>query len=78
MRSRIGMALGPYWGGIVHAIDLIVAISVLGTLGGLSALLSMATPYVRHSVRWMKLRLQVRWSKGRPLRSGSEICKHGC
>jgi hypothetical protein len=74
MRSRIGMALGPYWGGIVHAIDIIVAMSVLGTLGGLSALLSMATPYVSNSVRWLK----VRWSKGRPPSGGSDICKHGC
>ena len=27
MRARIGIALGPYWGGIAHAIDVLAAIT---------------------------------------------------
>jgi hypothetical protein len=50
MRSRIGMALGPYWGSIVHAVDIIAAISALGAIGGLSALLATATPYIRDAM----------------------------
>jgi hypothetical protein len=69
MRSRIGMTLGPYWGSIVHAVDIVAAISTLGAVGGLSALLAAATPYIRDAMNRLH---------GRHPRGGSEICKHGC
>jgi hypothetical protein len=47
MRTRIGIALSLYWGGIVYAIDVIAAIGALGAIGGLSALLSALTKYMR-------------------------------
>ena len=56
MRARIGMALGPYWGSIVGTLDVIAAISALGAIGGLSALLHAAAPYARHAMRWRKNR----------------------
>jgi hypothetical protein len=73
MKARIGMALGPYWGSIVHAADIIAALSALGAIGGLSALLTTATPYIRDAMN----RLRGRQPRGQP-RVGSEICKHGC
>lgn len=69
MRSRIGMVLGPYWGSIAHAVDIIAAIGALGAVGGLSALLSTATPYIRDAMNRLH---------GQQPRGGSEICKHGC
>lgn len=54
MRVRIGMVLGPYWGSIVNTLDVIAAISALGTIGGMSALLHAATPYARHTMRWWR------------------------
>ncbi len=51
MRARIGIALAPYWGGIVHAIDVIAAISALGAIGGLPALLDALTKYTRFAMR---------------------------
>jgi hypothetical protein len=72
MRSRIGMALGPYLGSIAHAADIIAAASALGAVGGLSALLTTATPYIRDALN----RLHGRLPRGQP--HGSEICKHGC
>jgi hypothetical protein len=56
MRTRIGMALGPYWGSIIGTLDVIAAISALGAIGGLSALLHAAAPYARHAMRWRKIR----------------------
>jgi len=56
MRARIGMVLGPYWGSIVNTLDVIAAISALGAIGGLSALLHAATPYARHAMKWRKNR----------------------
>jgi hypothetical protein len=77
MRSRIGMALGPYWGSIVHAADIIMAISALGAVGGLSALLTTATPFIRDhcrdAMKWLHER-----AHGRHPRDDSDICKHGC
>jgi hypothetical protein len=69
MKARIGMALGPYWGSIVHAADIIAALGALGAIGGLSALLTTATPYIRDAVNRLH---------GRQPPGGSEICKHGC
>jgi hypothetical protein len=54
MRARIGMALGPYWGSIMSTLDIIAAISALGAIGGLSALLHSATPYARHAMKWLQ------------------------
>jgi hypothetical protein len=68
MRARIGMVLGPYWGSIVNTLDVIAAISALGAIGGLSALLHAATPYARHAVRWWRCR---------PLRAGGPVIRHG-
>jgi hypothetical protein len=44
---RISTAVGPYWGGIVQAIDVIAAIGALGTLGGLPTLLNAVAKYTR-------------------------------
>ncbi len=51
MRARIGTAMGPYWGGLVQAIDAIAAIGALGAVGGLPALLSAVTHYARRALR---------------------------
>jgi hypothetical protein len=67
MRARIGMALGPYWGSIISTLDVIVAISALGAIGGLSALLHAATPYARHAMKWLRCR---------PLRVGGLVIRH--
>jgi len=68
MRERIGMVLSPYWGSIVGTLDVIAAISALGAIGGVSALLRAATPYARHAMR--------RWRR-RPLRAGGLVIRHG-
>jgi hypothetical protein len=54
MRARIGMALGPYWGGIVNAIDVIALISTLGAIGGLPPLLNALARYARFAMRWLR------------------------
>jgi hypothetical protein len=48
------MALGPYWGGIVYAIDVIALISALGAIGGLPVLLKAFTKYARFAMRWWR------------------------
>ena len=67
MRARIGMALGPYWGSIVGTLDVIAAISALGAIGGLSALLHAAAPYARHTMKLLRFR---------PLRVGGLVIRH--
>ena len=52
MKARIDIAMGPYWAGIVQAIDVIVAISALGAIGGLPALLNALTKYSRSTIEW--------------------------
>jgi len=70
MRARIGMVLGPYWGSIVTTLDVIAAISALGTIGGLSAALNAITPYARYGMKWLR---------GRQPRAGAaQIYKHKC
>jgi hypothetical protein len=54
MRARIGMALGPYWGGIAYAIDVIALIGTLGAIGGLPALLNALTPYTRLATKRLR------------------------
>jgi hypothetical protein len=49
MRARIGTAMGPYWGSLVQAMDVIASIGALGAIGGLSALLSAFTHYARRA-----------------------------
>jgi hypothetical protein len=50
MRTRIGMALGFYWGGIVYAIEVIALISTLGAIAGLPVLLKALTHYTRFAM----------------------------
>jgi hypothetical protein len=54
MKARIGIALGLYWGGIVYAIDFVAAISALGAIGGLPALLNALTKYARFTMRQLR------------------------
>jgi hypothetical protein len=54
MRQRIGIAMGPYRGGIVSAIDVIAMISALGAVGGLPAILKALTKYTRCAMRWLR------------------------
>jgi hypothetical protein len=56
MKARIGIAMGLYWGGIVQAIDVIAAISALGAIGGLPAILNALTKYMRIAMRWLVVR----------------------
>jgi hypothetical protein len=51
MRARIGIALGLYWGGVAQAIDVITAVSALGAIGGVPALLEALTRYGRIATR---------------------------
>jgi hypothetical protein len=51
MRARIGTAMGPYWGSVVQAMDVIATIGALGAIGGLPALLSAVTYYARRALR---------------------------
>jgi hypothetical protein len=51
MRARIGIALGLYWGGVAQAIDVIAAVSALGAIGGVPALLEALTRYGRIAAR---------------------------
>jgi hypothetical protein len=57
--ERIGIVLGPYWGGIAQVIDVITVISALGAIGGLPALLNALTKYTRVAMRQL-LRRQSR------------------
>jgi len=54
MRARIGIALGQHWGGIVYLIDVIAAISALGAIGGLPAILDAFSKYTRVAARWLQ------------------------
>jgi predicted acylesterase/phospholipase RssA len=54
MRARIGIALGPYWSGIVYAIDVITLIGALGAIGGLPALFNALTRYARVAMKWLR------------------------
>jgi predicted acylesterase/phospholipase RssA len=54
MRVRIGTALGPYWGGIFYAIDIIAAIAALGAIGGLPVLLNALSRYTRAATKWLR------------------------
>jgi len=58
MRARISIAMGLYWSGIAQAIDFIAAISALGAIGGLPALLDVLTKYMRVTIRWLLGRRQ--------------------
>jgi predicted acylesterase/phospholipase RssA len=53
MKARAGITLGLYWSGIAQAIDVIAAISALGAIGGLPALLNALTQYSRLAMRWL-------------------------
>jgi len=48
------MALGPYWGGIAYAFDVIALISTLGAIGGLPALLNALAKYTGFAKRWLQ------------------------
>jgi hypothetical protein len=50
MRMRIGAAMGPHWGGIVQAIDVIATIGALGAIGGLPTLLNAAAKSTRFAL----------------------------
>jgi len=50
MKARIGIALGPYWGGIAHALDAIAAISALGAIGGMPVLLNAVAKYAARTM----------------------------
>jgi hypothetical protein len=54
MRARIGIALGLYWSGIAQAMVVIAAISALGAIGGLPALLDALIKHTRFSVGWLR------------------------
>lgn len=51
MKARIGIALGPYWGGIAQAIDVIAAFSAMGAIGSLPTLFNAVTKYTRDAKR---------------------------
>ncbi|HMH88350.1 MAG TPA: hypothetical protein VK523_06890 [Steroidobacteraceae bacterium] len=51
MRACIGTAMGPYWGNVVQAMDVIATISALGAVGGLPALVTAVTHYARRALR---------------------------
>jgi hypothetical protein len=51
MKARIGTAMGPYWGSVVEALDVIAAIGTLGAIGGLPVLLRAVTHYARRALR---------------------------
>ena len=51
MKARIGIALGLYWGGVAQAIDVITAVSALGAVGGVPALIEALTRYGRIATR---------------------------
>jgi hypothetical protein len=55
MRARIGIASGLYWSGIAQAMVVITAISTLGAIGGLPALLNALIKHTRISIRWAML-----------------------
>ena len=51
MKARFGTAIGPYWGNVVQAMDVIATIGALGAVGGLPVLLSAVTKYARRAMR---------------------------
>jgi predicted acylesterase/phospholipase RssA len=53
MRARIVLAMGTYWGGIAYALDVMGAISALGALGGMTALLNPLTQSTRIAFHWL-------------------------
>jgi hypothetical protein len=53
MRARIVLAMGTYWGGIAYALEVIAAISALGAIGGLPALLNPLTQSTRGALHWL-------------------------
>jgi hypothetical protein len=50
----MGIALGLYWSGIAQAMVVIAAISALGAIGGLPALLNTLIKHTRFSIRWLR------------------------
>jgi hypothetical protein len=54
MRARIDTAVGPYWVGIVRAAEVVAAISALGAIGGIPALLSALSLYTRSAMMWLR------------------------
>jgi patatin-like phospholipase len=47
MKARISLAMGHYWGGIAYAFDVMAAISALGAIGALPALLNALVRFTR-------------------------------
>jgi hypothetical protein len=54
MKAKIGLGLSVYWGSVAQVIDVMAAISALGAIGGLPALLNALAKYA--SVPMRKLR----------------------
>jgi hypothetical protein len=54
MKARIATALGPYWGGIAHATEVLAGISALGAVGSVPALLNALTGYTRVAARRLR------------------------
>jgi hypothetical protein len=52
MRARIGIAVGLCLGRIAYAADVLAAISALGAIGGVPALLNVLAKYARSALRW--------------------------
>ncbi len=69
MRTRIEIGLGAYWGGIAYAMDVIAAITALGAIGGLPAVLNALTKYTRVALSGLRI-LQPR-AATTPVRHGS-------
>jgi hypothetical protein len=73
MRARISIALGLYWSSVAQAIDIIAAISALGSIGGLPPLLNALTKYARFIMRQLQgVRSRIR----RHLRSAVCAMRH--
>ena len=54
MRTRIEIGLGAYWGGIAYAMDVMAAITALGVIGGLPAVLNALTRYTRAALSGLR------------------------
>lgn len=78
MRARISMGLGAYWSGVAYALDVIAAITALGAIGGLPAVLNALTQYTRFAMGGLRsLKSRAATPRQAPAITAARLCHKG-